>query len=643
MRRALRSTGAIPGKTPDRVLFPLVPEPGESLHGFIARTAAWNFIERPFKILRRAGVTQHKDLARAVAERLPQVAANLGVQEAKLQSLLLLGGCHHGDELEYHGIKLRRLNLDTRARRVSPEGLRISAHHRANWHIAPIPFCPEGWDELIDQCPSCDERLGWSRALGVTVCEHCEFDIREAVSEAVPDKRRAELEPLGLLISPRPTWRRAALDRLPPELGIHDASSAFEVVLACSRARSAPTLHWRGRKETINDLAWATGLVFGFPGSVCDLPQPADNEVRAAFSVRLNSLSLGADGERSRAIHRILEAAEPRLHGTSRLKAIREDRRKITLSMAGRKLGLTNQQVRSLVEAKAFPSSVARGDQRKLEWFCPEEVNRFASLLINRMSAVEFSRTNGLPEEGIEQLISLGLIQVCDFNWGLIGCTGLQVTRASAEKLVKDVASRLALPDSAAPAISLVDLFTAVGAQPKPWGQFIAATLDGMLPTRLACHPSGSYRFQDLVVSAEFGRKFIAGAYPELLRLPPIAPSLDATRGFSRLEIERHLNCFPRDVSYLIARGRIRLLPGTRKYARLDVEALAFRLISSREISWRWRVSPSFRERLHRDYGLGRIEGPFWARAAVETFFEERFGPDHGAHRPPEAIGGGSQ
>jgi hypothetical protein len=56
-----------------------------------------------------------------------------------------------------------------------------------------------------------------------------------------------------------------------------------------------------------------------------------------------------------------------------------------------------------------------------------------------------------------------------------------------------------------------------------------------------------------------------------------------------------------------------------------EVAALGQSIISSREISWRWRVSPALRDVLAKEHGIGRTLGPFWPRAAVEEYFAARF------------------
>lgn len=101
----------------------------------------------------------------------------------------------------------------------------------------------------------------------------------------------------------------------------------------------------------------------------------------------------------------------------------------------------------------------------------------------------------------------------------------------------------------------------------------------------------------------------------------PVAPSEHlAPRNFSRGEVEQHLNCFPRDVGWLVSNGRLH-----PDYLAEQVDVLGRELISSREIAWRWRVSPAMRDRLGVDHGIQRSYGPFWRRQEVESHFARMF------------------
>lgn len=123
-----------------------------------------------------------------------------------------------------------------------------------------------------------------------------------------------------------------------------------------------------------------------------------------------------------------------------------------------------------------------------------------------------------------------------------------------------------------------------------------------------------------LQIEADFARSLVARALPELLEVPDLSTATSSPDLLTRCEAESHLNCFPRDLSWLLAE---RHLSDELRFD--DVAALGLRIISSREITWRWRVSPALREAMARDHGIGRAIGPFWLRDAVEGYFASRF------------------
>jgi len=173
------------------------------------------------------------------------------------------------------------------------------------------------------------------------------------------------------------------------------------------------------------------------------------------------------------------------------------------------------------------------------------------------------------------------------------------------------------LPDS----VALEDVFHGVGGGEKPWGLVIQAALNGRIQGGLGIEPGERLQFQRLTISRRFAWEFLAGRYPDLLALPRRSKLLDPAADFNRIEAERYLKCFPRDLAWLISGRHISSHSNGQLVGRAKVEKLARKLISAREISWRWRVSPAMRDALP-----DRVVGPFWLRSAVEEHFTKLFG-----------------
>lgn len=139
----------------------------------------------------------------------------------------------------------------------------------------------------------------------------------------------------------------------------------------------------------------------------------------------------------------------------------------------------------------------------------------------------------------------------------------------------------------------------------------------------LGLEPDGRLRFQRLTIPKQFARGLLAGRYPEMLALPPKLQMWGGPPDFSRVEAQRYLNCFPRDLTWLLSEGRLLADGGGQLIRRAKVEALGRKLIGPREISWRWRVSPREWEQLAHAHGIVRCLGTFWSRAAVEGHFSK--------------------
>lgn len=101
------------------------------------------------------------------------------------------------------------------------------------------------------------------------------------------------------------------------------------------------------------------------------------------------------------------------------------------------------------------------------------------------------------------------------------------------------------LPDS----VALEDVFHGVGGGEKPWGLVIQAALNGRIQGGLGIEPGERLQFQRLTISRRFAWEFLAGRYPDLLALPRRSKLLDPAADFNRIEAERYLNCFPRDLT----------------------------------------------------------------------------------------------
>jgi hypothetical protein len=278
--------------------------------------------------------------------------------------------------------------------------------------------------------------------------------------------------------------------------------------------------------------------------------------------------------------------------------------------------------------------------RRTSQWIDPNEAHRIGAILADRISLERLSQILALPVSGIEQLVGIGLLRpnrcpivktIYDerqFYWSETG------------ELLRRLDLNLCDPANAdLKMVTIEELFYGIGGQEKPWAAFISAILGGKIPVYFGVSCPGRIQIKYLRISDEFAREVVAGRRPELLHVSRPADGYVLGYCYSRAEAEAHLNCYPRDLTWLRTHGHVRV--DYDLIARSQVESLGRELISSREIMWRWRVSPELREGLATEHGIHRVKGPFWPRAAVEEHFSRFFGEGPAAQgRLRPALGG---
>ncbi len=605
----------------------LSPFADESLPSLLMRLAEENILSGPYDILRAAGLSSVVTLSTAKREALEVLSVCLGISISDLEKRILRGETMRGGEIQFFGLAMRSMHFTFKLRRISPKSLEKRPYHRSSWSIGSLPYCTEEWEFLLDRCPAeCGRPLDWLGRLGPAKCRHCGYDLRRARAKAVPEAYRDAFKLLVDLVSPFDQTREDVLKRVPGTLRSLTNVELFEFALSLGRAALAAEGYDPARPESRRWRGMAEGadLLLAFPAGVRKFATSTRlNAKRSPFFSNLAAADYLNSFPAVRAVvDDALREHEPILHGPVRLMAQRKGRGDLSLSIAAEQLHLSKATMRRLADRGMFDVSPSRGVERRLEWFSEASVNAMGARLGNRQSAVDFSRSCGIPLAGLEQLLSLGLLTVNNDPAVAAIYDGLQLYRQEVDDLIGRLYRRLRLLSG--PVWSLADVFNAIGDGEKPWGAVVQALLDGSCPIEVGVSPAG-LKLDKLVISQFDGRAFIEGAYPKLLALPERASVLGREPDMTRLEVERYLNCFPRDVSWLMGNGRLsRPENARRSVPRDEVVRLGRELISSREISWRWRVSPGLREALP-ERGIDRAAGPFWPRRQVTDFFSSRF------------------
>lgn len=595
----------------DRLLFGLTPFDDESFFGFTARLAAWNHFDSRRQLLMSAGFgdlgSQGLEAARGDEGRL---AWHLRLSDDQLGHL---SGRHDAAYGEY------RKQVSAVARRVSPAGLRKEAYHRAGWALHQLPFCADSWEFLIEHCPACERRLGWASVLNVEFCEHCGFDLCAAETAQVPAEQQEMLSLLACLIDRDPAKRSPSNWSIPPQLAGCSPFEIFELAMTFARAvaleKTGVKMMMSAPVKKAAYMAAGIEIIVRYPESFDELMIRRNAALPEFFK-----LVRAYGGPVPRQVYeRLFSDWEPCPHGPSRLRRRREDDGQLTLREAARAMGLENRDLRRLIDRGLIGAPDIRGNVRKCQWLDPDEVRNAAAWLGDRMSLQEFSYTFKIPIRGVLQLVGPGDL---DRNRDPIVCElhgPLQLYRRGAEEFARRLLAHQRVPTPDVPVMPLEDVFHGIGGQEKPWGPILRAGLDRKITLYCDEEISEDLRISKLQISRSLAHQLMARQRPELVSVPPITAGPLAETSMTGVETGRYLNCFPRDVSWLLAEGHL------SKALRPDeVAALGRTLISSREISWRWRVSPNLRETLAKTHGIRKV-GPFWSRSSVEEHFTTRF------------------
>ncbi|MDP2071953.1 MAG: TniQ family protein [Methylotenera sp.] len=185
--------------TVDDSIQPLVitpsPVKGESLPGFILRTAELNGYDSPMKLLHYAGMDDNE--ARSARPPLDKLAGLYGKTAAELKAAGLDSADtqHTGRHLQVMGHSIPSMFTRSKHAGVCLECVEahgyIDGFHELKYAVA----CPMHQIRTINTCPSCQQLLSWHRA-GLTRCR-CGADLSQIAPEKLNNP--AMLALLGIL------------------------------------------------------------------------------------------------------------------------------------------------------------------------------------------------------------------------------------------------------------------------------------------------------------------------------------------------------------------------------------------------------------------------------------------------------------
>lgn len=596
----------------DRVLFPLNPHHDESYFGFTSRLASWNCFENRRGFLRALGV-KNLNLSdiHLAADDDGRLARQLGITHEQLGRLTARA----------MGVEYRK-ELHIRKRRVSPRGLNESLYHRSIWTISRLPYCPVAWDTLLGICPDCAHELGWAFLSDVHLCDRCGFDLRRVETPTVPVDCRERLSFLADLVEVDPMMEVTIGPKMPAALAGEIRLRVFQLSYLFGRAlafhRTKSNFFKASPLTQVKHLAMGVEMLQKYPKSFDVFLIEGNGQQPKQFQQLRETIS-----ERTECrplLDRLLADWEPGRCGTGRVKRGSEDSDCLTVREAAKNLRIENAAVRRLIDLGLIAPLNSGRSERRYDLVSSQDVRLVANQLASRLSVREFSRSHHIPPSGVLQLMAAGLISLnkCPIVTAIHG--NPQLIQSDANAFISRLRSVVHFRGHNLETVSLTDAFQGIGGQQKPWSAILLAALERRLELYWEGDPHATLSVKDLQLSKRVAWDLLARRRPELLETPTPDDDCLVQTNLSRGEAEQYLNCFQRDLAWLICTGRIpEELPSDR------IASLGRELISSREISWRWRVSPALRDALATDHGIPRCAGPFWPRPKVEAFFARRF------------------
>lgn len=613
------ATGSVTGR---RLLFPVMPAPGETLPGYLLRNVEPNFLSNIRPLLSVAGVDVA--LAGNCIDKLSRVAGRLydsfGVPKDAWNELWGVER-ERGGRRRLGGVWLTPDQVESGRRRVPPSHV-PGAPDKAIWMVRDLGFCPTSWEMLIDRCPrpTCN-LLTWMSATALHVCGYCKTPVSAQKRRTVPKAFRPELSWLVGLFGDDAEQERS-MKALPPLFGAETPTDAYELVLGIARplrvARD-PSILGRVNLDLL-DIARACRYLLDHPRSHWDLHQQADDVV-SAFRARLETqLRLSQRPVVRSDLVRVLQYGWP---GKSKVDPVWEAEW-VSVTEAAAILRLERRKVRSLIDAGFLHEDSKLGGQHRMHSSLRRvNVDRLRGELMAQMPLREFQSQTGLNRSAVDQLLGLGLLAETTSAAAKLVYQGLHIERESAEALLEGLAVAPEV-DPCEGGVPIWEVMRGVGGRPKPWARLLRAALDGKLPGGLRGAPGS--KITDRTLHPVTARHLVMGGIDAGHPFEFHAGDLGQWErpDMTTSEVEEFLNCTAQDVCWLRQRKYLQSLSAkgeVAQYDRHEVEALGRRMITTREIAARIGKPPAKLWPELQAFSVGGSLGQgFYERALIEPW-----------------------
>jgi hypothetical protein len=476
------------------------PFPGESLIGLISRATRENVLGTNKIILEAAGLTllHPGTIGQDIGDGVGRLAFKLGCTAQEVEAL-----CHpylddpEGPyDIRWGSGALLRRDLLVERRRVSPESLKGSEHHRADWMIELLPFCPESLELLIEHCASCGSTLGWRSSWGIGHCDQltCRKRLTHPTGDRLPAHLAGDYRTFAALISADPAKRGAALESLHPDLQQLPPSVLVTFMIHAGGTVSAnrvPTN--RGTIQNLPPLELATIVSRG-----ANLLQDWPNHMRAEVAAELDrAFAKGSSDARAFQIA-VRRLGLPKNARPAQIKLMHDalpeafeglgtalgglGRPVINGAQACRTIGISTADLRKLRDANLITHRTMADGRRVQAFYDLEVVETFAARLRSSAFASRLEQALGIPRYATEQLACLAHVELEQDPGVCLLYPTLRLRQQSMDTFIEDLEQAARTSEAPSYAIPLGTALKRIGGGPKPWGHVLAAMRAGKLP-----------------------------------------------------------------------------------------------------------------------------------------------------------------
>lgn len=619
-----------------RLLFPVEPQPNETLLGFVVRCVERNRLGTPVSFMRAVGLELKAkgDFLNRLQAELPALAQALSMPVEALHGLWGTQPPTEDRKRRLGGVWLRPALVEQTTRRAPPS-IDPGEPDDARWMIRPIMFCSTRWEMLIDRCPSrwCGKALTWPRADSLHLCRHCGTPLNTAPRQTIPRQHRGWLGWIITLFSDDEGLRQTAVRRVPTSFQVETETEVFELLLAFQHAFKVSAAELS--EEVIDDPDYegdqgdwrhwvaAARFMLEYPRSHWDILQKRDSDERAAFHLAFKRIAHNSNVPivRSELIRINLGAGHLPISALCRNEPSSPE---MPAHAAAKELGVTPGALRQLVEAKMLTPRQSRGARRRINFYAAADIDALKAARGGGMSCSRFRIGSALPEIAIEQLVALSHLAFHQNPTAALLYGDNQLRADMADPILARIYN-LPLPPSADGWITLTEAFMGVGGREKPWGPILAAWLKGNLPGGLT---------NDAVIGPPLLSMSVAVARSLVMGGPSANPWFsflpdhygDLRRDwFSPGETAAYLNCSAVEISFLLEKGHLHPLAGQNRtrFARSEIEDFAQAWMNTREASARMGVPPKHVWRELEPYCIRRSLGRgFHKRDELEPIVE---------------------